>query len=314
MRCSDSSLARDEAQFATASGVSRWLLVEQPGPWGADAVTQSSLDPVVGRKLSLRAAAAGRRLLLIRRPGRVPGPSSRAYVLADSRPGHEQLVGGTVRAAEQLLELDLDGDVALPGTSTPLPPVVYLLCTHGRHDTCCAIRGRPVAAAMARTRPAATWECSHIGGDRFAANLLVLPAGLYFGRVEPEEAERLVIRYEGGHLDLARFRGRSCYAGPVQAAEHYARTELGVTALAGLRILRLRQPVLETWEVDLDVRADTGGAPVGGPLLTVTLRRTRTGSPHLLTCGATALRVPTGYELVGIADSAAENGPGVPAV
>ena len=49
------------------------------------------------------------------------------------------------------------------------PEPMLLVCTHGVHDTCCAVRGRPVAAALARRWPEATWECSHVGGDRFAA-------------------------------------------------------------------------------------------------------------------------------------------------
>src|SRR4029453_5830608 len=58
----------------------------------------------------------------------------------------------------------------------------------GRHGACCAERGRPVAAALAQAHPEETWEVSHIGGDRFAGNLLVLPNGLYYGRLDPGPA------------------------------------------------------------------------------------------------------------------------------
>ena len=67
---------------------------------------------------------------------------------------------------------------------------LYGVCTHGRHDACCAERGRPVCAALSELRPEQTWEVSHIGGDRFAANLVVLPEGLYYGHVEPESVAR----------------------------------------------------------------------------------------------------------------------------
>ena len=40
-----------------------------------------------------------------------------------------------------------------------------------------------MAAALERLRPGRVWECSHVGGDRFAANVLVLPHGLLYGRV-----------------------------------------------------------------------------------------------------------------------------------
>ena len=65
-----------------------------------------------------------------------------------------------------------------------------LVCTHGVHDTCCAIRGRPVAAALAAEWPGQVWECSHVGGDRFAPNVVVLPDGFYYGNLDPESAVR----------------------------------------------------------------------------------------------------------------------------
>jgi hypothetical protein len=64
---------------------------------------------------------------------------------------------------------------------------------------------------------------SHLGGDRFAGNLLVVPRGDYFGRLEPEDAEPLVSGYEAGQLDLAHYRGRSIQPRLVQAAEHFVR-------------------------------------------------------------------------------------------
>ncbi len=89
---------------------------------------------------------------------------------------------------------------------------VFLACTHGRHDTCCAERGRPVAAALSQTHPEVSWEVSHIGGDRFAGNVLVLPDGLYYGRVSPDTAPALVESHLSGHLTLDLLRGRSGYA------------------------------------------------------------------------------------------------------
>jgi hypothetical protein len=80
------------------------------------------------------------------------------------------------------------------------------------------------------------WECSHIGGDRFAANLVCFPHGLYLGRLGPEDGEEAASLYERGLIDLAHYRGRSCYDFAVQAAEEAVRRELGLVGVGDLRL------------------------------------------------------------------------------
>jgi hypothetical protein len=104
---------------------------------------------------------------------------------------------------------------------------MYLVCTHGRHDACCALRGRAVAAKLATHRPGQVWECSHIGGDRFAPNVLVLPHGLTYGRVEPARALDLIAAQERREVVVDLLRGRSVFRPPVQAAQHFARIARG---------------------------------------------------------------------------------------
>ena len=104
---------------------------------------------------------------------------------------------------------------------------IVLVCTNGRHDQCCANRGRPVLRALHDSPLAGrVWECSHIGGDRFAANVVVLPDSLYFGRVEPDAASTLIAALDTGTIDLAHFRGRTSYTLAEQAVEHFVRSEL----------------------------------------------------------------------------------------
>ena len=43
-RCSVRALARGDSPIATASPAQRWLLIEQPGPWGRDALAESRFD------------------------------------------------------------------------------------------------------------------------------------------------------------------------------------------------------------------------------------------------------------------------------
>lgn len=273
-RCSDAALARGDEGHGSAPPVDRWLLVEVPGAWGTDAATASSLDTGVGTALVRRMRELGGRVLLIRRPGRTAAPTSRRWAVVDSRPGAEGSVWGTYDADADLLGVDL---VPEPAALTPDP--VYLVCTNGRHDVCCALRGRPVAAALAALRPEQTWECSHVGGDRFAANLVLLPHGLYVGHVDPGSAAGVVLAYESGRVVPALLRGRSALPAPVQAAQHYARDALGVDEVDALPALGSWAVSAREWEVHL--------AGPGGRSVVVIVRAVESAEPAWLTCRAT---------------------------
>lgn len=107
----------------------------------------------------------------------------------------------------------------------------YLVCTNGARDPCCAIRGAAVADALALARPGAAFESSHLGGHRFAANLLVLPDGLCFGRLDVRSTLALLKELDAGRLPLDHFRGRSSLTEEQQAAEIFVRRELALEGL-----------------------------------------------------------------------------------
>ena len=272
-RCSRRARSLSEPLAATASRVRRWLLVEQPGPWGADAVLESRLDPDVADDLLRAARAAGVRLVLIRQGvGATPSPPRRRWYAARSDGERSGLVGGSFTAEHELQAIDLGAAVAeAPVGGGP----VFLVCTNGKHDPCCAEWGRPVYRALSLSHPGeAVFECSHIGGDRFAANIVCLPEGIYYGRVDPSEAGELVERYHQGSLLLDRYRGRSCDTVPEQAAEIAVRRELGIDTFAGVRPLALRRRGEHEWDVTVAVEGQSsrnlivvvGHAPVARPM------------------------------------------------
>jgi hypothetical protein len=78
------------------------------------------------------------------------------------------------------------------------------------------------------------WECSHLGGHRFAANLVCLPDGLCFGRLSPQDALRAVAEYEQGRILLEHHRGRSSLVPAAQAAEHFVREQQGLRGVTDL--------------------------------------------------------------------------------
>lgn len=289
--CARASLARDEALYATASTVARWIVVEQPGPWGRDALLESRLPGTTGPELAERAREAGARVILMRRHGGGDDDhDQRTCYVAHAGPGNVWMESFTVGSVAQLLDVDLtplrDG-TSVGGDPTEDP--IYLTCTNGSHDVCCAEFGRPVAAAMDAARPGRAWECSHIGGDRFAGNVLVLPHGLYFGRVGPDDAERIAERYEDGRLDLPHYRGRSCYPFLVQAAEHFLRLERGFDGVEELRAVASERLDDMTQRVAIRHR--------DGARFAITLSVRPDPEGHVLTCRSEGPACPPRYEL-----------------
>jgi hypothetical protein len=290
-RCAPASLGRDEPQAGTASTVRAFLLVENPGPWGTEALRDARLPDEVKTRLRARSAAAGVRTLLVRRHRRAEPRAGIRVFAAYADPVAPWLESTTVVAPEIVPDLDLDalGRGESPGL-TPTGDPLFCVCTHGRHDACCAELGRPTASSLFTSHPEHTWEVSHIGGDRFAANVLVLPDGLYYGRVPPADAAALAGRHLAGHLDLDLLRGRSGFAFVVQVAEVAVRREVGETRTDAVRLVSTGRDGDDT-VVRLDV-AGTG--------YDVRVRRTQDPSRHRLTCRSNRDNPAPGYEVLSI--------------
>jgi hypothetical protein len=292
--CATLSRALTEPLYGTASVVRGWVLLEQPGPWGVDAVTESRLDRDLARALHRAAAAAHLRLLLIRRPGRGASQPSACFVAHTSRKGR-WLERRRLDDPAELLELDMAGVVAgeRPGFGEEATEPVYLACTNGRHDRCCATYGRPLALALQASHGDLVWESSHVGGDRFAGNLVCLPDGHYFGRVEPADAEGVVGLHRKGTIDLDHWRGCCIDPPVVQAAEWFARRRTG---LAGFDDLALDGRGHLAGGVDL-VRFRLAD----GARLRVVLRASRDADPRPLTCHSTRPESPLVFSLLELA-------------
>lgn len=287
-RCAVASLRRADPMPGTAAPAAGFLLVEQPGGWGRQALTDSHLDHRVGAAVSGRAIAQGLRALLIRRPGRHPVPVRRRWAVVTSRTGREATWWGDYGADEELLTLPLDGSTGERSTEP-----FYLVCTHGRHDTCCAVEGRPVATALETLRPGQVWECSHVGGDRFAANVLAMPHGLYYGRVTPEAAAELVSAYDRGDVVPRLLRGGTTQPPAAQAALAHARTVFGdnrIDALTPAGTIHLGNG---RWQVRLR-RVPRN--------VIATVQATAGSERGLLTCRARNEAHPPAYDVVDLVE------------
>lgn len=222
--CSDQSLLRDDPIYGTAGAGHSWVMLELSGGWGKSAFLDSPaiIDGALGRQICRRIEKEGMRVTAIRRPGRRPGTPRWRWFIAQCGEGGEVLYHGEVNGPDEYLDIALDGSDGAVATG----PLVAV-CAHGKHDQCCAVRGRAAAAAIASEYPEFVWECSHLGGDRFAATMLVLPEGLCYGRVDSTDSAGLVRLYLEGRLDHRFLRGRTCLPHAVQAAQYFAREAYG---------------------------------------------------------------------------------------
>jgi hypothetical protein len=240
------------------------------------ALRDCRLPAEVTGPLQRHAAAASVRPLLIRRHHRRSSGQITVFG-AFAHPERPWMQTGRLEDPAALLDLDLKSlgegrSMGLDDTDDPL----FLVCTHGKHDACCAERGRPVASALTEVEPEATWEVSHIGGDRFAGNVLVLRDGLYYGRVSPTGASGLAATHRAGRIDLGHLRGRSGFPFAVQAAEWFLRHELRADGASDLQLLGRR-----TGEglIDVDFRVHNE------QVWRVRVRLSRS-APQRLTCSA----------------------------
>lgn len=290
-RCSQASLDFGDDLAGTASTVRAFLLVEAEGAWGSQALGARLLPERVRSTLRDVERRHQVRPLLIRRAGRRAGADAPVTVFA----AHTGSAGPWLERAEldrfeDLVDLDVSGlrQGRRPGL-TPYDGPLFLVCTHGRHDACCAERGRPVWLAMRHAEPERTWQVSHIGGDRYAANVVVLPEGLYYGRMTPLDAPRLTTARREGRLLLDRLRGRTAYPFAVQAAEIHLRRALGLDGADDV--------ALEDQHRDGEVTEAVFAA--GDRRWHVRVRTTTTESRQL-TCSATRLNRPLRHELLSL--------------
>lgn len=294
--CAEVSRAAEEPLGATASRIDNWLLVEYRGAWRRDVLGGSLLSARLKTHLRehlelLRPS----RLLFVKQPER-RAASGRRVFLASTKPGAERLLGLEVEHQDDLHAIDLAGSLA--GDDAPFHPVpgpVLVVCTHGKRDRCCARHGRPLYDALraAGTDGAdgAVWQSTHVGGDRFAGNVVALPSGTFHGRVAPGDVPGLLAALTTGRVDLERYRGRSAYPFAVQAAERALRETKGILGLDDLVLLGSEHRPDETWRVRFRTPdGETHRLDVVAEL----------GEPELLTCDAAEPRQPRRYRVTGV--------------
>lgn len=263
-RCSNTT----EPAPGTAPTETRWLLVEYAGSWGHAAVEESRLGDAVKRWLAEQTDVYDFRVQLIRRhKGRTPVPIT--LYLADLTVGRIEVT--QVQEHDELLDLDLGAWLTGEVTFAPWNRPLWLVCTNGRRDRCCAELGRPVTAALAAQWPEETWETTHLGGHRFAPTWMGLPSGLTLAHTDAEAALAAADAIHRDEFPTVSVRGRAGLPAEAQVAELHVRHE-GATEVHW-------QPPVETDGEFTTVRLHVDGEPT-----TVTVRTTKS-QPRRLSCG-----------------------------
>jgi hypothetical protein len=281
------SAAVGEPIGATASRIEHWLLVEYAGHWPYDPLDAAVFAGRLRDRLATQLAELpNSRLLLTKSPVR------------DRRERVEVVYGSTPERGRRFwrLELDHHGDLLeldvaaiLRGGARPegepLDHPLLLVCTHGTRDRCCAKYGQVLCRTLHRHAPQ-DWvrQASHVGGDRFAGNVVCLPEGIYLGRVRPGNVTAVLGDYLQGRIALDVYRGRSCYPFPIQAAELEVRHRTGLRGFSDLRFAgRARDG--DTWRIRFL-------AEVSGEEHEVEVEAREWGEDTYLTCRAGVAKRP----------------------
>jgi hypothetical protein len=295
--CAAVSSENAEPLAATASRIDNWLVLEYRGLWDRDVLGGSLLSDELKAHLREQLHRIGpSRLLFVKKPERRANTRRQVW-FGTSVPGAERFYHLEVDHLNDLRDFDFAG--ALQSEETPGVPLEHpllVVCTHGKRDRCCAKNGRPLYDALRReTDSDWVWQSTHVGGDRFAGNVVVLPEALYYGRVEMADAAALLEEHAAGRIEMAHYRGRAAYTFPVQAAEQAIREAEGLVGIDDLAFMRCARRSEDAWRVrfrlpdgtqrDVDVVAEEAGEPV------------------YLTCGAAQPSRPRIYAATAIRSS-----------
>ncbi len=212
--CSDLCLASGEPLLGTAGQVDVWLMLEYKPVWRAKATDDNDLAAPMKAWLERTVAAYaanGRkaRPQFIRRP-ELDTTEVSLFVGADGELRH---FAGDYPTIATLDLSDLDGGFAR------IDEPQYFVCTNGQRDLCCARYGLPAYARLRELAGGRVWQTTHVGGHRFAPNVLALPQGALYGRVFADDVDAFFATVEAGELAVPHLRGRAALPPAAQVAE-----------------------------------------------------------------------------------------------
>src|SRR2546421_8610568 len=295
--CSDLSRSASEKVFGSASIGEVWILIEYPFGWGAKALDDSNLSDAIKTHLKRVTKAIPRSRILFIKRDRVCRETVSLFVIR-CREREPFIVKFDLEDYRKLMEIDFAavaaGKLSSGGSVSGDP--LYLVCTHGRRDKCCAKFGFPLFKSLRREDDESVWQSSHVGGDRFAANLVCFPHGLFYAHMTDGFGKEIMKEYREARILTQKYRGRACYSHHVQAAEFFVRMESGISRIDDLHRMDSARIDKERWRVRFIERSN-------GSVHSVEVSRLMSEFQNFITCHSSdAQRVPQfrldAYEIV----------------
>ncbi|MBI4836693.1 MAG: hypothetical protein HY817_05560 [Candidatus Abawacabacteria bacterium] len=287
--CADVSRQNQESFLGTASPVRFWLMIECPEPWGNSALKESSLtEGVKQHLLKLYDGSSAVRIQLIKKNDQ---PASLLNIFwADCAAQKDRLWHGQVNSYQELLTIDF-ADFISKSPTAPFQETAqthFFICTNGKHDPCCAKYGSNLFLTVA-SQCDNVWQTTHLGGDRFAANVLSLPHGAYYRRVDQPGLASIIANEKAQKVTLAHFAGRSCYSRAIQAGECLVREK---AQLYGWQDLQLEQFEGDENAAQIIFKANNAQYHC------VSIKRIQTNQFARFTCNASEADQIARYELI----------------
>lgn len=211
--CAEVSAALNEPMIGSAPQVGLWILLEVRDVWEPKNLETNSLPDVAQAWLD-DALAKGEadglmpRVQFIRHRRRPSDPLT-VMICRDG-----ELRSNEINDYNELVKID-----PLDPQMSQIEEIRYFVCTHARRDVCCSREGLPTWQRLDSLSNGRAWQTTHLGGHRFAPNVLTLPTARSYGRVRVNEVDEFFAVIESGGVPTRFLRGNSTLPPDAQACE-----------------------------------------------------------------------------------------------
>ena len=248
--CSKTSINNNEFIYGTASNNKYWLLVEYSSSWSDDPIKNNLLEKVLNERfLNLSIQSEKPRILFIKKTRKQKSISLFFIICKENDAKLKKLIFNAykdilkVKIEEVFLRLEKEKTFFNNQDS------IYLVCTNGKRDKCCSKFGLPIFKELAKLRNQNAWQCSHVGGDRFAPNILCFPSGIYYGQVSVEKVKDIIVENENSRLFIDNLRGRCCYDRFTQVGEYFIRKKISNLDMFDFKFVGKNEIKKNVWKV-----------------------------------------------------------------
>lgn len=213
MPCADYSAAVNEPLIGTAPHVGLWIFLETRDRWMAKPVENNTYPEPLNAWVAK-----------IMAKGTEEGLKPRIQFIRHRRKDSDPItVASCLNGVLRMGEIDnYDELEQIESVTDDLPisnEIIYLVCTHGSRDICCSREGLPTWQRLDQLSNGRAWQTTHLGGHRFAPNVLVLPSERSYGRVYKDEADTFFDEIENNKVPFKYLRGNASLPKEAQACE-----------------------------------------------------------------------------------------------